>query len=417
MIYGHYHLRFRLLFFLACLLQFGFQGASIAGLNDAYEAWKQGDHETAYREYSILAEQGDAKAEYALGNLYNRGEGVTKDTTMAAAWIKKAAEQGLPKAQTRLGELYSSGRGVPRDPSQAVYWIRQAAQQDDLLAQILLGEMYSLGKDVERNHCLAVEWYQKAVNQGNRVAQYRLAWMYLSGSCLPLDDSKALMLLELSAKQGYGDASIKLAEMYRSGDHVTQDFEKAQHWYRIAGAEGSLIRMCRARQGNMEDCSSDEIFRGIIDDVEWLIFVTLVIIAFSIPLLALLLLPIDVHRRGKILVQMIIFVVAGSGLLVSSSEPLFLIPYTAIFIGLYAFYKGHVPARIILGLLFLLAVPVWLFTAVMSGATYGSDDEFYLADISMLNVISHFFIAMILFLSTSITVFQSAQRSKYLGEK
>ena len=108
---------------------------------------------------------------------------------------------------------------------------------------------------------------------------------------------------------------------------------------------------------------------------------------------------------------MIIFVVAGSGLLVSSSEPLFLIPYAAHLIVLYAFYKGYGLARIILGLLFLLAAPVWFLFIIMGAATPAQ------VDISMLNVISHFFIAMILFLSTSITVFQSAQRSKYLGEK
>ena len=379
MSHGFPHLHPRLIFFFVCLLQVGIQGESIAGLNEAYEAWKQGDYKTAYREYSILAEQGDAKAQYALGHLYNRGEGVTKDPAKALVLFKKAAEQGLPRAQ------------------------------------IHLGDMYSHRKDAERNDCLAVEWYQKAVNQGSPVAQYELAWLYMSGRCLPQDDNKALMLMELAAKQGYGDAQIKLAKMYRSGDHVSQDFEKAQHWYRIAGDEGALILMCRERLGNMEDCSRDDIWRGIIDDVEWWVFITLSFITFFVPLLALLLLPIDELRRGKILTQTIIFVVAVSGLLVSSSAPLFLIPYAALLVLLYGFYKGHPPARVILGLLFILAVPAWLSMAIMAGATIGNEDN--LAAIFMLNVISHFFIALILFLSSSIAAFQSTQRSKYLGKQ
>lgn len=45
------------------------------------------------------AEQGDASAQFRLGRMYARGEGVAENLVEAATWTRQAAEQGLPKAQ------------------------------------------------------------------------------------------------------------------------------------------------------------------------------------------------------------------------------------------------------------------------------------------------------------------------------
>jgi TPR repeat protein len=51
-----------------------------------------------------LAEQGDAKAQFALGNLYYFGQGTLQDYVEAVKWFRKAAEQGYacpPSAAVR----------------------------------------------------------------------------------------------------------------------------------------------------------------------------------------------------------------------------------------------------------------------------------------------------------------------------
>src|SRR6185369_17823384 len=55
-----------------------------------------------------LAERGNAKAQFGLGLLYLRGEGVPVDTAEAAKWLQKAAESGLAAAQFSLGEFYAN---------------------------------------------------------------------------------------------------------------------------------------------------------------------------------------------------------------------------------------------------------------------------------------------------------------------
>jgi len=55
-------------------------------------AYKSGDYETALREWTPLAEQGDADAQINLGRMYDNGEGVAEDNTEAVRWFRLAAE-------------------------------------------------------------------------------------------------------------------------------------------------------------------------------------------------------------------------------------------------------------------------------------------------------------------------------------
>jgi len=60
----------------------------------------------------LKAQQGDAHAQYQLGHLYTRGEGVPLDYSLAADYLDKAARRGHADAQFLLGALYQQGKGV-----------------------------------------------------------------------------------------------------------------------------------------------------------------------------------------------------------------------------------------------------------------------------------------------------------------
>jgi len=51
------------------------------------------------------ARQGHHRAQYALGVLYARGNGVTGDRIRAYGWLHAAAEAGFPAAATALERL------------------------------------------------------------------------------------------------------------------------------------------------------------------------------------------------------------------------------------------------------------------------------------------------------------------------
>ena len=51
------------------------------------------------------AEQGNADAQYRLGERYDNGSGVGQDDVAAVKWYRLAADQGHPRAQSNLGSM------------------------------------------------------------------------------------------------------------------------------------------------------------------------------------------------------------------------------------------------------------------------------------------------------------------------
>ena len=85
-------------------------------------AAQRGDLATALREWKLLAEQGNASAQFNLGVLYRDGQGVPKNEETAVKWFRLAAEQGNANAQYSLGLMYGTGQGVIQDWVYAHMW-------------------------------------------------------------------------------------------------------------------------------------------------------------------------------------------------------------------------------------------------------------------------------------------------------
>lgn len=66
------------------------------------------------------ADQGDASAQCALGNMYATGRGVAKNEARAVELFQAAAEQGHATALFNLGNMYRDGRGVAKDEARAM---------------------------------------------------------------------------------------------------------------------------------------------------------------------------------------------------------------------------------------------------------------------------------------------------------
>ncbi len=101
----------------------------------AIEAYQAGDFETAYALWYGAAEGGNADAQYNIGVLHARGEGVRKDNEKAISWYRRAAASGSANAQYLMGELYNAGRAVPQDFTAALGWFERAAAQGHVTAR------------------------------------------------------------------------------------------------------------------------------------------------------------------------------------------------------------------------------------------------------------------------------------------
>jgi TPR repeat protein len=165
-------------------------------------AYNAGDYATALLEWTPLAVQGVANAQYNLALMYSNGVGVPQYDALAAKWYRLAAEQGYASAQFNLGLMYENGKGVPQDYTEAVKWYRLAAGRGVAKAQLNLALIYDNGVGVPQNYTEAVKWYRLAADQGDASAQFNLALMYDNGRGVPQDFVAAHMWFNVSSANG-----------------------------------------------------------------------------------------------------------------------------------------------------------------------------------------------------------------------
>ena len=100
---------------LTFVVLLGSIGVSVSGdFQKGLTAVQSGDFATALREWTPLAILGNAAAQFNLGVMYDKGQGVPQNDKTALNWYRLAAEQGHAKSQYNLGVMYTEGRGVFR---------------------------------------------------------------------------------------------------------------------------------------------------------------------------------------------------------------------------------------------------------------------------------------------------------------
>ncbi len=102
--------------------------------------------------------------------MYFYGRGVTQDDTEAVAWFRKAADQGDAIAEFLLGNQYANGKGVPQDYTEAMIWFQRAAEQGHPVAKLFLGVMYAEARGVPQDYVRAHMWFSLTAAQGEQRA-------------------------------------------------------------------------------------------------------------------------------------------------------------------------------------------------------------------------------------------------------
>ena len=152
---------------IAAILDSNIEGISV----EAEELYQQGHafllahkFSNAFELFIKAHELGHPKATYQLGFIYTdiyksmrnpivekttgvhyEDNPVRRDMTVAAQYYRQSAEAGYVMAQFALGECYEKGQGVKKDKEKAREWYARAAEQGHLQAQA------KLGKKVKKN--------------------------------------------------------------------------------------------------------------------------------------------------------------------------------------------------------------------------------------------------------------------------
>ena len=171
-----------------------------AGFDEGLAAYKKRNFATALKEWRPLAEQGNSDAQYNLGLMYTKGQGVPQDFKEAVRWYRLAADQGVASAQYNLGLMYANGQGVPQDFKGAAYWYLLAADQGNSEAQNNLGAMFGKAHGVPHLPVLQHALYNLARAQGNETAASNLK--NLEPDLTPQEIADAQALARDMAKPG-----------------------------------------------------------------------------------------------------------------------------------------------------------------------------------------------------------------------
>ena len=185
--------------------------ASAGNINAAQAAVDKQDYETALKALAPLVKDGDSNATNLMGQMYENGWGVEKDTEKAKSLYDQGARRGhlasvnslrklknidykieldalLPKvaagdaeAQNRAGEMYEFGYGTDRNPQEAFRLFQLAAEQGSVNAQHNLGRCYNFGTGTKQDFVEAERWYRIASEKGHTESMFFLGTLYSNG--------------------------------------------------------------------------------------------------------------------------------------------------------------------------------------------------------------------------------------------
>lgn len=153
--------------------------------------------------------------------------------------VKLLAEKGDANAQYDLSERYSRGiGGVQQDWEKAIMWVNLAAKQNNSGALNSLGYFYNNGFGVKKNIKLAFKYYQLAAKQGHRIGIFNVGFSYMMGYAGYIDQKKAAILFKKASDLGYIPAKVRLGYAYDVGAGVKQDKKIAFKLYKEAALKG-----------------------------------------------------------------------------------------------------------------------------------------------------------------------------------
>lgn len=144
-----------------------------ADVKAGVEAWGRGEFARAVAEWRGPAGDGDADAQFNLGQAYKLGRGVPTDQVQATEWFRKAAVQGHPKAEENYGlALFQDGK-----KAEALPWLEKSVARDEKRSELVLGTMLFNGDGVTRDWTRAYALVTRSSQQGLPQGSQTLAQM------------------------------------------------------------------------------------------------------------------------------------------------------------------------------------------------------------------------------------------------
>jgi localization factor PodJL len=173
-----------------------------------------------------LAAQGNPTAQTLIGIRAQGGsDGSAANPAEALKWLSAAAAQGQPVAQYRLGTLYERGQGVAANAATAAGWYVKAANAGNRLAMYNLAVALANKSLGRQDMPEAARWFARAAALGLTDAQFNLAVLYERGDGVPQNLADAYKWYLIAAAAGDNGAAERAKAL--AGQNQLSDVDRA----------------------------------------------------------------------------------------------------------------------------------------------------------------------------------------------
>lgn len=153
------------------------------------------------------AAKGKPAAEYEVGVRLVEGNSAPVNAEEGLRWLRRAAKSGIIPAHLWIGSLYEKGQGVEKDLTLARTHYLAAAEKGNAKAMHNLAVLYAEGIDGRRDYKTASRWFQRAAERGIADSQYNLAVLLMRGIGIDQNHHEAYKWFALAALQGDREAA------------------------------------------------------------------------------------------------------------------------------------------------------------------------------------------------------------------
>lgn len=188
--------------------------------------------------------QNNSYAQYLLGKAILKGEYLPMDDNMpldvygAVDLLLKSSDQGNEYAFYKLGKIFIEGELLTQDISTGFELLLKATEKDYAPAWYFLGKMFCKGIGVEKDIDTAIYYFEKAVKEKNLFAAYQLGKIYSSEEG-HIDMNKAIDYFIIAAQDQNSFAEYQLGKIYLYGNGVEKDHDIAMHYLHLSAEHGN----------------------------------------------------------------------------------------------------------------------------------------------------------------------------------
>ena len=214
----------------------------VEAFRSAAQALKTGEKDKAVTSLQYAAENGHALAQWQLGRMYAKGDGVPQNDLRAFEYFSQLANghaddsPDMPQARVVANAFVALGRyyleGIPdtrvkADPDRAFDMFSYAASFfGDPDAQYNLARLYLDGTGTTRDRRQAAKWLRLSAYKGQHQAQALLGRMLFKGEDVPRQAARGLMWLTL-ARDSAGSNELWISDLYDAAFQQATQEERA----------------------------------------------------------------------------------------------------------------------------------------------------------------------------------------------